>query len=147
VTVAFLSLALFVASSYIGSIYNILNDGYNAIGLQICVYYALAGLAVVILYRRQIFKSVGNFLFMGLWPLLGAIFMTVLFTKVLPGLNTTTKWVGLGSIALGIVPMAWYGLGLGKILRKLNLQYGSQYFLPVTKEDRHAAIETLEENL
>ena len=147
VTVAFLSLALFVASSYIGSIYNILSDGYNAIGLQICVYYALAGLAVVILYRRQIFKSVGNFLFMGLWPLLGAIFMTVLFTKVLPGLNTTTKWVGLGSIALGIVPMAWYGLGLGKILRKLNLQYGSQYFLPVTKEDRHAAIETLEENL
>jgi hypothetical protein len=84
---------------------------------------------------------------MGLWPLAGAIFMAVLFTKVLPGLNSTTKWVGLGSIALGLVPMAWYGLGLGKIIREANAKHGSPYFIPAGKDERHATAEIFEQNL
>jgi amino acid transporter len=110
VVVTIISLALFVGSQYIGSVYNILQDGYSAIGIQICIYYALAGFSVIVLYRRQLFKSVKNFIFMGLWPLLGAAFMTVVFFKVIPGLNTTTKIVGLGSMAVGLIPMSWYWL-------------------------------------
>ena len=133
--VAFFSTALFVGSSYIGSISNILTDGYNAIGLQICLYYGLAGLSVVILYRRQLFKSVGNFIFMGLWPLLGALFMGYVFVKVIGPLNATTKWVGLGSIALGIIPMTYYW------------SKGNPYFKMPSKEDRHAVIQEFEQNL
>jgi amino acid transporter len=132
---AVISLGLFVGSQYIGSISNILTDGYNAIGLQICIYYGLAGISVVILYRRQLFKSVGNFIFMGLWPLVGAIFMGYVFAKVIPGLNNTTLWVGLGSLALGFIPMAYYGFK------------GNPYFKMPTKEDRHAVLAEFEQNL
>ncbi len=134
-TVAAMSLLLFVGSQYIGSVANILNDGYNAIGLQICIYYGLAGLAVVILYRRQLFKSVRNFIFMGLWPLAGAIFMGFIFTKVIPGLNGTTLLVGLGAMAIGLIPMVYFWIK------------GSPYFEMPTKEDRHAVLQEFEQNL
>lgn len=135
VVVTIISLALFVGSQYIGSVYNILQDGYSAIGIQICIYYALAGFSVIVLYRRQLFKSVKNFIFMGLWPLLGAAFMTVVFFKVIPGLNTTTKIVGLGSMAVGLIPMSWYWL------KK------APYFEMPTKEDRHAILLEIQQNL
>jgi amino acid transporter len=135
IVVTVISLALFVGSQYIGSVYNILQDGYSAIGIQICIYYALAGFSVIVLYRRQLLLSVKNFIFMGLWPLLGALFMTVVFFKVIPTLNTTTKIVGLGSMALGIIPMTYYAL------KK------APYFEMPTKEDRHAILQELQQNL
>jgi amino acid transporter len=106
--VTVLSLGLFVASQYVGSVGNILVDGFTAIAIQICIYYGLAGFSVVILYRHQLFDSVKNFIFIGLWPLLGAVFMTYLFIKSIPGLNNIELVVGLGSMALGLIPMAWY---------------------------------------
>lgn len=134
-TVAVLSLLLFVGSQYIGSISTILSDGYNAIGIQICFYYALAGAAVVILYRKQLFKSVNNFIFMGLWPLLGAVFMAFVFVKVIGGLDHTTLLIGLGSMILGLVPMAYYFLK------------GSPYFTPAWRENRQEVLEEFEANL
>jgi amino acid transporter len=133
--VTVISLGLFVASQYVGSVSNILTDGYNAIGLQICFYYGLAGLAVVILYRRQIFKSFSNFIFMGLWPLLGALFMVFVLWKDVPSLNTTTKLVGIGAMVLGLIPMTWYAV-------KKN-----PYFKMPAKEDRVAVIREFEQNL
>jgi amino acid transporter len=136
--VTLISVLLFIGSSYIGSVYNILSDGYSAIGLQICIYYGLAGISVVVLYRRQLFKSVNNFIFMGLWPLLGAGFMAYIFVKAIPGLNGTTLAVGLGAMALGLIPMTYYWIK------------GSPYFNIPSKLDRHAQMEEifeLEENL
>ncbi len=134
-TVMVISLALFVGSQSFGSIANILTAGVNSIGLQIAIYYCFAGLAVVVLYRRQIFRSASNFVFMGLWPLVGAIFMGVMFVKVIPTLNATDLWVGLGSMALGLIPMTYYWA------RR------SPYFQTPTKEDRHAVLVEFEENL
>jgi amino acid transporter len=128
VVVTVLSLGIFVASQYVGSVSNILNDGYNAIAIQICIYYSLAGLSVVILYRRQLFKSVNNFIFIGLWPLLGAGFMGYLFVKSIPQLNHVELIVGLGSMALGFIPMAWYWYK------------GAPYFKMPDKLDRHAQL-------
>ncbi len=133
--VTVVSVLLFIGSQYVGSISSILTDGYNAIGLQICIYYGLAGLAVVVLYRRQLFNSVGNFIFMGLWPLLGAIFMGYIFYEVLPNLNSTTLFVGLGAMALGLIPMGYYWFK------------GNPYFNMPTREDRLAVIEEFEQNL
>ncbi len=135
ITVMVISLALFVGSQSFGSIANILTAGVNSIGLQICIYYCFAGLAVVVLYRRQLFRSASNFVFMGLWPLVGAVFMGVMFVRVIPTLNATDLWVGLGSMALGLVPMGYYWA------RR------NPYFDMPTKEDRHAVLLEFEENL
>lgn len=134
-TVMVISLFLFVGAQSFGSIANILNAGINSIGLQICIYYCLAGFAVVVLYRRQLLKSVSNFIFMGLWPLVGAIFMGVMFFKVIPGLSATDLWVGLGAMALGLIPMFFYWA-------KKN-----PYYEMPSKEDRHAVVEEFEQNL
>jgi amino acid transporter len=124
--IAVLSVGLFVGSNYVGSLSTILTDAINAIGEQICIYYGLAGLSVVVLYRRQIFKSASNFFLIGLWPLAGAIFMFVMFAKVIPALNATTNIVGLGALAIGLVPMAIYWIK------------GRPYFDKVTPAERVA---------
>jgi amino acid transporter len=108
VVVAVISLGLFVASNYVGSIGTILSDAINAIGLQIAIYYALAGFSVVILYRKKLFTGANYFFFAGLWPLVGAVFMAVMFEQTIPTLNATTLIVGLGSMALGLIPMIIY---------------------------------------
>jgi amino acid transporter len=133
--VTVISLLLFVGSQSIGSVDNILTDGINAIGLQICIYYCLAGLAVVVLYRKQILLSPTNFIFMGLWPMIGALFMAYLFIKVIPGLNAETLWVGLGAMALGLIPMFYY------------MAKGNPYFKMPPKEDRIAVLEEFSQNL
>jgi amino acid transporter len=133
--VTILSLGLFVGSQYVGSISSIMTDAINAIGLQICIYYSLAGLAVVVLYRRQLLNSATNFVFMGLWPLIGAVFMAYLFVESIPQLNAPTLWVGLGAMALGLIPMSYYWA-------KKN-----PYYDMPAKEDRVAVLEEFERNL
>ncbi|MHB2028136.1 MAG: APC family permease [Acidimicrobiales bacterium] len=133
--VTVISLFFFIGSQFVGSISSILSDAINAIGLQICIYYSLAGLAVVALYRRQLTRSVSNFVFMGLWPLVGAVFMAYIFVKSIPNLNAPTLWVGLGAMALGLIPMFYYWA-------KKN-----PYFDMPAKEDRVVVLEDLEVNL
>jgi amino acid transporter len=135
VFVAVASVILYVGSNYVGGIATILGDGYAAIGIQICFYYCMAGLAVVILYRRQLLKSVGNFLLIGVWPLGGAIFMAWVLYNVIPGLNATTLEVGVGSMVLGLIPLGYYWYK------------GASYFKMPSKEDRHAVLEEFEQNL
>ncbi|MEV7978624.1 APC family permease [Streptomyces sp. NPDC086519] len=102
------ALTLFIASNALGSVGEILSDAISAIGLQIAVYYGLAGLAVVVAYRKMLFKSAGNFLFGGLWPLLGAAFMFWIFAESLGELSTAAISIGIGGLAVGLVPMLWY---------------------------------------
>ncbi len=130
-TAAVFSLLLFVGSSYVGSVYTILSDGVTAIGLQICIYYGLAGFSVVILYRRQLFKSIGNFIFMGLWPLIGAVFMCYVLENQINSLRSTNPkalWIGLGTMALGLIPLFYYWAK------------GNPYFTMPDKLDRHAQL-------
>ena len=106
--VGVISLVLFVASNKIGSLGTIMSDAFSAIGLQICVYYSLAAVAVIVAYRKVLLKSAGNAIFIGLWPLLGAVFMGWVFYQALPTLNTETKVIGLGALALGLIPLVWF---------------------------------------
>ena len=87
-----------------------MTDAITAIGLQIAVYYGLAGLAAVIGFRKYAFKSVKNFFFMGLFPLLGSLFMFWIFAKSIPGLTATENGIGIGALAIGIVPLIYYYL-------------------------------------
>ena len=132
-TVAALGLLLFVAGNYVSSVGAIFTDAINALGLQICIYYGLAGLSVVVLYRKHLFGSVANFLLMGLWPGLGAVFMGVMFFKTIPTLNHTTLIVGLGSVALGVFPMVYYWIK------------GRPYYQMPSKLERDVRLDDLEE--
>ncbi|HWG24814.1 APC family permease [Actinospica sp.] len=106
--VGVISLVLFVLSNKVGSLGTIMSDAFSAIGLQICVYYSLAAIAVIVAYRKVLLKSVGNAVFIGLWPLLGAVFMAWVFVQALPTLTAETKEIGLGALALGLIPLVWF---------------------------------------
>jgi amino acid transporter len=58
---------------------DVLANSILALGFGIAFYYGLTGFACVFYYRRHIFKSFKNFIFIGLAPLLGAVILTVLF--------------------------------------------------------------------
>ena len=134
-TITVVGIGLFIGSQFIGSIGKIMTDAIAAIGIQISIYYALAGFSVIVLFRKMIFKSVKNFLLMGLWPLIGAVFMTTMFFKVIPTLDTVTKYVGFGTIAFGFLPMIYYWTR------------GHAYFKMPTKAERIAVLLEVEQNL
>jgi amino acid transporter len=109
IAVAIVSLGLFIGSNYIGSVGTILTDAIDAIGIQICVYYGLAGVTVVIAFRKILFKSAKNVLVIGLLPIVGAAFMFWILGEFV---DTTTDsiviWAGVGGLAIGVIPMAAY---------------------------------------
>jgi hypothetical protein len=59
----------------------VLDDSIEALGLCIAFYYALTGFACVIVYRRQLLKSVRNFVLMGALPALGGATMVFLLVE------------------------------------------------------------------
>ena len=60
---------------------NFLLDTISALSLMIAFYYTLSGLACVIYYRHELRKSVGNFLFIGVAPLVGGLLLGFLFVR------------------------------------------------------------------
>jgi amino acid transporter len=119
VVVTGVSLVLFIGSNFLGSVGTILSDAISSIGLQIAFYYALAGLAVVVAYRKIIFKSVKNFIFIGLWPAIGALFMVWIFFVSIPSLPTIVLIIGIGTLAIGIVPiLIFWKKGAGYFKRR-----------------------------
>lgn len=119
------ALVMFIASNALGSVGEILADAISAIGLQIAVYYGLAGLAVVVAYRKMLFKSAANFLFGGLWPLFGALFMFWIFVESLGSLSSAAISIGIGGLAVGVIPMLWYW------------RQGSDYYRPAPLDATH----------
>ncbi|MFH9548161.1 APC family permease [Streptomyces sp. NPDC051445] len=112
------ALVLFVASNALGSVGDILADAISAIGLQIAIYYGLAGLAAVVAYRKTLLKSPSDFLLGGVWPLFGALFMFWIFAESLGELDPAAIAIGVGGLAVGLVPMLWYW------------RQGSEYYRP-----------------
>ncbi|MFE5793881.1 APC family permease [Streptomyces sp. NPDC056503] len=102
------ALALFAAAAAAGSVQRILRDAVSAIGLQIAFYYGLAGIAAVVAYKSLLLRSVKNLLLGGVWPLLGSAFMLWAFVESLGELSTTALTIGLGGLAVGLVPMTVY---------------------------------------
>jgi amino acid transporter len=73
-----ISVVWYVALTLI-SPHDVLANSILALGFGIAFYYGLTGFACVLYYRRHIFKSVKNFIFIGLAPFLGAVMLTILF--------------------------------------------------------------------
>jgi amino acid transporter len=105
---------------------NILFDSIAALGLMIAFYYGLTGYACVVYYRRELFRSVKNVVFVGLLPLLGALILTAVFIKSCVDLSdpensaSGDSWfgigppliIGVGFLLFGAVLMViWYLAG------------------------------------
>ncbi len=102
------SLVLFLGSNFLGSVADIMSNAISSIGLQIAFYYTLAGVAVVVAYRRVLFQSVKNFLLIGLWPAAGAAFMAWAFAASIPVNDPIVNLLGIGLILLGVVPLVLF---------------------------------------
>ena len=115
VVVAALAIAWYVPANFISE--NFLFDTIAALSLMIAFYYALSGLACVVYYRHQLTKSVKNFLFIGVAPLVGAAMLGYLFIESIrlfadPEESYTGQdlfgfgvplVIGLGFLLLGVV--------------------------------------------
>ncbi|MEV5970427.1 APC family permease [Streptomyces sp. NPDC051921] len=105
--VAAIAIAWYLAVSRISS--NALFDSLTALSLLIAFYYALTGLACVVYYRRHLFESVHNFLFIGLGPLVGSGLLAWLLVRSVADMSdpensySGTSWLGLGPpLVIGI---------------------------------------------
>ena len=103
--IAVLGTSFLLLSSNFPTVNVIIKDSVNAIGFQVAFYYSLAGMACAWHYRKTAFDSLGNFLLLFLWPLISALFLIFIAIYSIPTFDLTTNIVGLGGIAIGIVPL------------------------------------------
>jgi len=97
---------------------NILGDSITGLGFAILFYYGFTGLACVVYYRRELFKSARRAIFVGLVPLAGFGGMAYIFVKSFitvskAGYNYSPPLlgiqlpivIGIGGLLLGLVFM------------------------------------------
>jgi amino acid transporter len=99
-----LGLLLLLLSFHLSGIKTVIGDSVNALGVQIAFYYGLAGLACAWHFRKRALTGPGRFILLLAWPLLGAGFCLFIAVSNLPTYDLTTNLVGIGGIAIGIVP-------------------------------------------
>jgi len=104
--ITLVGLALLFASSYFPSLGLIIKDSVNAIGFQVACYYSLAGFACAWHFRSTAFRSLESAVFLFLWPVLSAVFLVFIAGYSVPTFDLMTNLVGLGGIAVGVVPYA-----------------------------------------
>jgi amino acid transporter len=90
---------------------NFLFDSLTSLSLMIAFYYALTGFACAIYYRRELTKSVKNFLFIGVGPVVGAVILGYLFVKAILEYSQTDQSYS-GSELFGVAVPVVLGLGL-----------------------------------
>ena len=111
IVVSALAIAWYVPANFISE--NFLFDTLTALALMIAFYYALSGLACVVYYRRELTRSVKNFLFIGVAPLIGAGLLGYLFVEAIRVLSDPEEsYTGEEIFGLG-VPLV---IGLGFLL-------------------------------
>lgn len=99
---------------------NFLFDTLSALTLLIAFYYTLVGISCAIYYRKELFKSVKNFVFMGLAPLLGATALIFLLIRAVPELaDPTASYTGSSLLGLGLP----FVIGAGTFLAGVILMF------------------------
>jgi amino acid transporter len=97
---------------------DVLGDSISALGFAVCFYYGFTGLACVVYFRRELFKSVRNFVLVGVAPLAGFAMLGYIFVKAAhdysqAGFNYSKPFlgievpivIGIGGLLLGVVFM------------------------------------------
>jgi amino acid transporter len=109
---------------------DVLADSITALGLMIAFYYGLTAFACVVFYRREIVRSFGNFVSMGVVPAAGGVIMFLLLAKSVfaPGEATTSQIrvlgvggpiiIGVGAVIVGFLLMLVARFGLPAFFRR-----------------------------
>jgi amino acid transporter len=100
---------------------NILADSIAALGLMIAFYYGITGFACAVYFRRELTKSVKNFVYVGVLPVLGGLSLAGIFLKSCYDLGKSDSGssgailgvgaplvIGLGGLLFGVVLMVWW---------------------------------------
>ena len=104
---------------------NFVYDSLTALSFMIAFYYALNGFSCAIYYRRELTKSVKNFIFIGVGPVVGGLILAYLFFKAIDeyrkvddSYSGTSVFgigipvvLGVGLLLLGVVLMLLWRLG------------------------------------
>ncbi|MBB4063099.1 APC family permease [Gellertiella hungarica] len=99
-----LGVVFLVASSYLPTVKDILDSSILALGLQICCYLTLTCLASAWYFRKSLEQGVAKAITHVVWPLVSAAAMIFVAVYSLPDLGLQTSLIGLGGLALGIIP-------------------------------------------
>ena len=99
-------LVLLFFSSYFPSINLIIKDSVNAIGFQVAFYYGLTGYACAWHFRAEACRGPVPFLMLLLWPAASATFLVFVACYSIPTFDLVTVLIGIGGIAIGVIPMA-----------------------------------------
>ncbi|MFH9726478.1 APC family permease [Streptomyces sp. NPDC017254] len=88
----------------------VLDDALMGIGLLIAFYYTLAGITVAVAFRGVLLASLGNLIFLGLWPLTGVAFNIWVLVASARTLTGAQLAIGIGALAVGLIPLgiAWF---------------------------------------
>jgi hypothetical protein len=114
---------------------NVLGDSVTAIGFMIAFYYGITGLACIVYYRKAITRSLKNFVFAGLLPLMGFVSLAFVFVRAYidygtkgyaQDYNYTKPWhgieipilIGIGGLLLGVVLMVWAWIAYPTFFRR-----------------------------
>lgn len=107
---------------------NILADSITGLGFQIAFYYGLTGFACTIYYRRELFKSLKNFVMVGIAPTLGGLMLAGIFVKAFSDYNTTSTEVNYTGGVFGVgTPVA---IGVGLLLLGVVVMVFAQFAYP-----------------
>jgi amino acid transporter len=107
---------------------NVLSDSITGLGFQIAFYYGLTGFACTIYYRKELFKSLKNFVMVGVAPFLGGLMLLGIFIKAFSDYNTTSTVVNYTGGVFGVgTPVA---IGVGLILLGAVVMIFAQFAYP-----------------
>ena len=101
-----LGVLLLFLSSFMPTVSAILESSVAAIGIQICFYMSLAGFACAWHYRKMLREDFKASITHVIWPFASAAFMVFIGIYSIPTFDPVTRWVGLGGLAIGIIPFA-----------------------------------------
>jgi len=98
-------LVLLFGSSYLPTINDILKKSIQALGFQICFYLGLTAFACAWYYRWKLVGRPWEAITHVIWPALSGGFMFFIAIYSVPTFDLVTNVIGLGGIAIGIVPL------------------------------------------
>lgn len=98
-------LVLLFLSSYLSSINQILKDSITALGFQISFYLGLTGFACAWYFRRTLWQAPLQSFTRVVWPFASACFLFFIAGYSVPTFDPLTTAIGLGGIAIGVVPL------------------------------------------
>ncbi|MGO1753552.1 MAG: APC family permease [Brevibacterium aurantiacum] len=108
---------------------NALWDTITALGLMVCFYYGVTGLACIWYFRRSLFSGAKNFFFRCLFPLVGGVTLLVIF--VTTAIDSLDPDYGSGSSVFGIGLVFVLGIGvllLGVVIMIIQSRRHPDYF-------------------